>query len=360
MARFEIHEDIRIASSLPVEFYRSAEIFEQLRKKIFPASWQWVGSSDAVKEPGSVFPFRLLEPFLEEPLLISRNISGELNCLSNVCTHRGNLLVNKSGKCTQLRCAYHGRKFSLDGKFESMPGFEGAENFPSPEDHLPQLPIFTFGKFLFTSLRPSIPPVLLFGEVIRRVGHLPFEKFILDSTRSRDYMLEANWALYIDNFLEGLHIPFVHPGLNASMDLSQHRIELFPWSVLQVSIGKSNEPVFDLPADHPDKELQVAAYSFWLFPNTMLVFYPWGLNIKTLHPVSTDKTRVRSLTYIWRPEVLAKQKKLAVENMETEDQVMVQNVQNGIRGELFRQGRYAPVLEKGVHHFHRMLAALIS
>ncbi|TMH07471.1 MAG: hypothetical protein E6H79_04690, partial [Betaproteobacteria bacterium] len=35
-----------------------------------------------------------------------------------------------------------------------------------------------------------------------------------------------NWALYVENYLEGLHIPFVHPGLTKTLDLGNYRYEL--------------------------------------------------------------------------------------------------------------------------------------
>ena len=44
----------------------------------------------------------------------------------------------------------------------------------------------------------------------KRVGWMPIEKFQFDSQSSKDYFVNANWALYCDNYLEGFHIPFVH------------------------------------------------------------------------------------------------------------------------------------------------------
>jgi choline monooxygenase len=68
--------------------------------------------------------FHLAAGFLDEPVLLAKN-GADLSCLSNVCTHRGNILVEESCSANLIRCGYHGRRFSLEGKFLSMPEFEG-------------------------------------------------------------------------------------------------------------------------------------------------------------------------------------------------------------------------------------------
>ena len=109
-----------------------------------------------VKETGDAYPFTLLENYLNEPLLLTKNKEGEMHCLSNVCTHRGNLVVYEPCKFNQLKCRYHGSLFSLDGKFISMPEFKEVENFPTEDDNLHELPLFKWGNLLFTSLNQSI------------------------------------------------------------------------------------------------------------------------------------------------------------------------------------------------------------
>lgn len=51
---------------------------------------------------------------------------------------------------------------------------------------------------------------------------------------------------------------------------------------------------------------RVAAYYWWLFPNTMLNFYPWGLSVNVVRPLGVDRTKVSFLTYVWREELVDK------------------------------------------------------
>ena len=93
MRRFVIDPNIARARTIATEVYTSAAIYEEAKEKIFASSWQFIGHTDRVAEPGSVWLFMLLNDYLSEPLLLSRDKTGAVHCLSNVCTHRGNLLA---------------------------------------------------------------------------------------------------------------------------------------------------------------------------------------------------------------------------------------------------------------------------
>src|SRR2546421_10724688 len=91
-----IDDDIRRARTLPAAFYRDPAVFERVRERVFARSWQLVDGAERAAGPGSVLPFAFLEGCVDEPLLLARDGGGALHGLSNVCTHRGNLLCTKS------------------------------------------------------------------------------------------------------------------------------------------------------------------------------------------------------------------------------------------------------------------------
>ena len=165
MVRFPVDPNIALAQTISKEVYTSAAVLEDAKEMIFAPSWQYIGDEGLVLSPGSVHPFTLLEGYLNEPLLLTRDKESGLRCLSNVCTHRGNLVAYEPCKSSQLRCKYHGRVFGLDGKFQFMPEFKEVENFPTEADDLKQLPVFQWGTLLFASLAPRFSAELFFGEM---------------------------------------------------------------------------------------------------------------------------------------------------------------------------------------------------
>jgi choline monooxygenase len=355
-APIQIDPDIRRASSLPARVYSSPELYELQKDRVFARSWQWAGDADRVKAPGHVLPFTLLEGCLDEPLVLVSDESATVRCLSNVCTHRGALVVEGEGHLKTLRCRYHGRRFAMDGSFASMPEFDGAEGFPSPADDLPKLPLERWGPLLFTAISPSVPFADWIAPVEKRVGWMPLAEFRRDPTTSRDYLIHANWALYCDNYLEEFHIPYVHQGLSEQLDYGSYYTELYPHGSLQMGLARTGESVFDLPKDHPDFGKRVAAFYFWLFPNVMLNFYPWGMSLNVIAPLAVARTRVSFISYVWKESLRSSGVGGDLHKVEMEDEEVVESVQRGVSSRLYDRGRYSPRRETGTHHFHALLA----
>ena len=355
-----IDPNIAIAHTLPVDFYLRDDFYLQSKEKIFARTWQLVGDIDQVKDPGWVTPVNLLEQFINEPLILAKDKEHKIHCLSNVCTHRGNLVIEKPCQVHDLRCKYHGRRFHLNGKFSSMPEFKEVQNFPTEADSLTALPLFNWGKWLFTSLQVAQPAEEFFKEMIERTRWMPFDQFFFRPDLSKDYLVDANWALYCENYLEGFHIPFVHAGLNAMIDYGNYSVELFRFSSLQVGIAKEGELTFDLPTTSPDYGKRVASYYFWVFPNMMFNFYPWGLSINIINPVGVGRTKVKFLSYVLDESKLRQGAGADLHRIELEDEDIVQNVQKGIRSRFYKFGRYSVTREMGTHHFHRLIAEFMN
>lgn len=346
MKIFDINPDICRAETLASEFYTDARYFDESKEKIFARSWQLVAVTDEID---NLKPHTILENFLDEPVLLSRAKDG-FHCLSNVCTHRGKILVEKDCQANLIRCGYHGRRFSLDGKFLSMPEFEKVENFPSEKDNLPEIPFGVWEKFLFASVNPIAPLDAFLTEMREKTQVLNLEN--LRFVARRDYEVKAHWTLYCENYLEGFHIPFVHQSLNEAIDFGSYRTETFRFSSLQTGIAKTDESIFDLPAE----DEKIAAFYFFIFPNLMFNFYPWGLSVNIVKPVKPDLTLVSYLTFVADEAKLEKGAGADLNRVELEDQRVVESVQKGIRSRFYSTGRYSPTREQGTHHLHRLIA----
>ncbi len=356
----DIDCDIRAAATLPARVYSDPTYFALQQQRVFTRSWQFAADSARVKTPGHVLPFTLLDGCLGEPLVITSDENAELRCMSNVCTHRGALVVEGEGHLKSLRCRYHGRRFALDGSFVSMPEFEDTRNFPTEADSLPQVALEKWGPLLFASLSPSVSFADWIAPVSERVSWMPLDEFRRDAKTSRDYLIGANWALYCDNYLEEFHIPYVHAGLAEQLDYNSYHTEVFDRGSLQMGIARPGEPVFDLPHNHPDHGKRVAAFYFWLFPNLMLNFYPWGLSANIVSPLGPARTRVSFISYVWNESLREEGVGGDLHKVEMEDEEVVESVQRGVSSRLYNRGRFSARREVGTHHFQHLLARYMN
>ena len=342
---YAIDPDITVAATLESRFYRDEAAFAAARERVFARTWQWIGDLADVMAPESLSPRTMLPGCLDEPLLLARDAQGALRCLSNVCTHRGNILVKTPCQAKQIRCGYHSRRFDLAGRMIFMPEFKEARNFPSPSDDLPAVPFGDWAGLGFASVEPVAPLADFIGDMTRRLAALPTDRMRHDAGRSRDYVVHAHWALYVENYLEGFHIPFVHPGLNQVVDYGAYASELFRYSNVQVAQTKDGEP---------------AAQYWWIFPNLMLNFYPWGLSLNLVQPEALERTRVAFRSYVLDSSKLDAGAGAGLDRVEEEDEAIVEAVQHGVRSRFYTRGRYSPTRERGLHHFHRLLCEFLK
>jgi len=352
-----LNKNINQSSTLDANFYSDATAWEMVKEKVFAKSWNFIGDENELfNGTNNLYPFNYIENYLHEPLILSKGENDVLKCLSNVCTHRGFQLVDHPKQAKKISCQYHGRRFGLDGKMEFMPEFKEAEDFPRPCDHLHELQIKKWNQFLFTSLEPSFDFQKVLDTMNEKVGLLPIKEFRYAPEFSQDYLVHANWALYCDNFLEGFHIPFVHGGLNKLLDYGKYSTTCYEHCNLQIGYSDSGVECFKLPKNHPDYGENITAFYYWLFPNMMFNFYPWGLSINVVKPIKTDLTRVSFICYIYDEKIFEQMDAAALtDKVEREDEFVVEAVHKGLQSRFYKNGRFSPTREKGVHQFHCML-----
>ena len=355
-----VDKDICKAETLPAKFYKDQEIFELVRKKIFLKCWHWIGDESLTENKNSVYPLNLYPKFLDEPILITRNQNNNINFFSNVCTHRGNILVKEKGKSKKITCSYHGRRFDNNGIFEFMPEFQKTENFPRECDNLYKFSSFNWKKLLFVGLNPDFEIEKILTKIEERIGFLPLNDLNPDLTLSKDYNINANWALYCDNYLEGFHVPFVHKDLNEVLDYNSYKTEVDEFFNLQIGYGKNEVECFNIPKFHKDYGKNIAAYYYWIFPNLMLNFYPWGISINLVCPESNSKTKILFRSYVFDKTKLNHGASSDLDKVEMEDEEIVQTVQMGIKSSFYNTGRFSPTMERGVHHFHSLISSFLN
>ena len=189
-----VNSNIKKSKTIPSRFYYSKSLFNGIKENLFPKYWQFVCDQSQLNNDGDAFPYEFIENFIKDPLLLV-NDNDTIHSMSNVCTHRGNILVEKPMNLNNgIICRYHGRKFDLCGKFKFMPKCEDVENFPSEDDNLKNIAVKKWKQFYFTSIHPEIEFKDLIKEMDERVGWMPIENFIFSKERSKE--IKQPWRCF--------------------------------------------------------------------------------------------------------------------------------------------------------------------
>ena len=248
----------------------------------------------------------------------------------------------------------------MSGEFKSAPGFKEALNFPLKEDNLTLLPVINSNDFIFTSLNENNIFNNIFNQMNEKLDWYPFDKLNYCEKSSKEYIIDAHWALYCENYLEGFHVPYVHEGLNDNIDFSSYKTELLDNGVLQYTYSSSDRNTFNNINGAPKSLHNIYAYYYWFFPNIMFNYYSWGLSINIIEPINKEKTKIKFLSYPIKGKAQPKNSNSSIEKVELEDQKVVINVQKGIKSQAYEKGRYSTKHELGVHYFHQLLSRYLS
>jgi choline monooxygenase len=115
-----------------------------------------------------------------------------------------------------------------------------------------------------------------------------------------------------------------------------------------------------LPKNSKDYGKKIAAYYFWVFPNLMLNFYPWGLSVNIITPISLNQTKIQFKSYVWDESKLNSGAGADLHKVELEDEKVVEQVQKGVISRFYEYSRFSPSMEKGVHHFHTLISRFLN
>jgi choline monooxygenase len=365
-----IDEGAARSGTLPADWYTSRELFELERKHLFRRVWQHVGRTEQVEHPGQFFTCEVAN----EQVVVVRDGQGTLRALSNVCLHRGGPVAMEDGKRKAFQCPYHGWTYELDGRVRGTQGMETAEDFEPDTMRLPEFRVATWGPTVWVTLEDDVPPLdEWLGDITPRAKNYSLEQ--LEYVGGRKWTIPCNWKLYVDNYMEGYHIPFIHPGLQQALHGSIYTYKLGTWSNEQYGAEPhprgpgsrvagmlgSSQAFRSLmpPMDGLDEEERAGYYFFWQFPTNTLNFMPDGFLMFTIRPADVELTEC---TFSWwmppAKDLTDKLLQAAVVNfghvVNMEDLEICMHVQKGMRSSVYRQGRYNADSEVCLHHFHRL------
>ena len=346
------------AETLESRWYLDPAALVLERERIFARTWQFAGALAGVANPGDYFTTEIGG----EPVLVTRDAEGKLRAFYNVCRHRAGVVALGHGNCKMFRCAYHGWTYGLDGALRVTPEFAGVENFDKASFGLREVEVDTFGPFAFVRLEPggaSLTETL--GKIPAETAALPLASMAF--YKRHVYELDCNWKVYVDNYLEGYHIPIAHPGLFKEIDYRAYRVECERfYSKQHAPIRAKGDSIYKR---HLDAGALPQALYYWVFPNMMWNFYPDNLQINLIMPLSATRTATIFDWYLLDPHRPGAAEDFAAsfafsDNVQQEDIRLCTQVQRGLGSRSYRAGRYSVEREGGVHHFHSLYAELMG
>ena len=335
-------EALERASALAARFYTEPAVAELERERVFARSWQLAAHAGELAGAGD----HVVCTVAGVPVLIVHGADGVLRAFHNVCRHRAGPLATASGRgATTLRCRYHGWTYSLEGRLRAAPEMDGAAGFDPGSIVLAPAAVREWQGLVFVAVAAEAPPFeAVLGGIAERIA--PIELTAMSFYRRVEYEVGCNWKVYVDNYLEGYHLPHVHPGLSKVLDYRAYSTELAEWWSLQHSPLRDARDVYG----------EGSAWYFFVYPNLMLNIMPGRLQTNLVTPLGLDRCRVVfDYFYSAGGVALAEEDQRFSDEIQREDIAICERVQQGLLSRSYVPGRLSPRRESGVWHFRNLL-----
>jgi len=253
--------------------YTDPGVFARECRDIFWASWQLIGPASRLAEPGAYVAVEIAGA----KVFAIRGKDGVLRAFRNVCRHRGaRLLAEGEGRCNVIRCQYHNWAYDLDGRLTRAPWFGEDPEFDMADWPLEPVSVEVWRGLVFVAVAPAEPLAAQLGATLPELADEPIETF--RCVAERQLVFDANWKTYTDNFVEGYHIPGIHPAFFQAIDF-----EAFE-TTAHDNLVRMTAP--------PREGLFYRGKWLWMWPNWTLSLFNGGMNTSRINPIGPDRTEL--------------------------------------------------------------------
>lgn len=304
------------------DIFTNEALFELEMKHIFESNWVYLAHESQIPENNDYYT-----TFIgRQPVVVTRDKTGELHAVINACAHRGALLCRrKHGNKGGFTCPFHGWTFSNTGKLLKVKDEKTTQyppQFAKNGSHdLKRVPRFeSYRGFLFGSLKEDVAPLQDYlGEtkviIDQIVDQAPNGLEVLRGNSS--YIYDGNWKLQMENGCDGYHVSSVHWNYAATMGRRKEEgtkaVDANGWSRSVAGVyGFENghillwtntmnpqvRPVYGHRAEiaarvGPEKAAFIVnqTRNLCLYPNVFLMDQ-FSTQIRVARPISVDKTEV--------------------------------------------------------------------
>lgn len=360
-------------AALPNDVYTDSRTMAAETRAVLCQAWMAVAFDADVPRPGTVFPIDVADT----PLLAVRDRAGVVRIFHNVCRHRGMKLVVEPGRTGRvIRCPYHSWCYRLDGKLDRTPHVGGvgtdthADIDPAMLGLMEVRSAVWFGT-IFVDLSGQAPTfeTAMSGLMGRwsAFDGATFHSGGDDSTF--DMVLNANWKLAVENYLESYHLPSIHPALNSYSRIEDHEL-LVGDDGFAGQISVVYRPTLDADGrGFPrvgglDESWQTRGEYVALYPNLLLGLHSDHWFTILLLPDGPERTQERIRLGYFSDDAANGVDHAALREANTrlwqvvfaEDIGPIERMQAGRHSPAFDGGILTPVLETTTRDFHAWLA----
>ncbi len=304
------------------DIFTNPDLFDLEMEHIFEGNWVYLAHESQIPNPNDYYTTSIGR----QPVVITRDKTGKLHAVINVCAHRGAMLCRrKHGNKVSFTCPFHGWTFSNTGKLLKVKDEKTTQYPPQfakngSHDLTPVARFESYRGFLFGSLKADVAPLEDYlGEtrviIDQIVDQAPEGLEVVRGNST--YIYDGNWKLQMENGCDGYHVSSVHWNYAATAGRRNEdgtkAVDVNGWSksiagvygfdnghilLWTTTMNPEVRPVYNHRDEitarvGPEKAGFIVnqTRNLCLYPNVFLMDQ-FSTQIRVVRPISVDKTEV--------------------------------------------------------------------
>ena len=227
---------------ISIERYTTRDWHRREVERLWKRVWQFACREEHIPEPGDYIVYDIAEL----SFVVVRTQTGEIKAYPNACLHRGRKLKDYDGHCEQMRCAFHGFTWALDGRLAHVPA---AWDFPHvdqrPDDfNLPEVQVGTWAGFVFINPDPDAEPLADFlGGFPEHMAIWDLEHRYVEAHIRK--VIRANWKITQEAFCEAYHVGATHPQILPYLGDTNSQVDVWDQYSRVITPGGTPSPLLN-------------------------------------------------------------------------------------------------------------------
>ncbi len=232
----------------PVARYTTREWHEVEKEKLWSRVWQYACRVDEISEIGDYYIYEIVG----KSYVVMRSAEDEIKAYPNACLHRGRQLKDYDGRCSEIRCAFHGFAWKLDGELKEIPANWDFPHVEGESFQLPEIKVGIWSGFVFINPDPDAEPLEDFiGELDDHFKEWDLERRYKEAHVAK--VIHANWKIAQEAFCEAYHVVATHPQIMGYLGDTNSQVDVWDNFARVISPGGTTSPLLKYELSEDDK-----------------------------------------------------------------------------------------------------------
>lgn len=236
------------SEDVSIERYTTREWHEIEKERLWSRVWQYACRTDEIAEVGDYYIYEIVG----RSYLVVRTAPDEIKAYPNACLHRGRKLKDYDGRCSEIRCAFHGFAWALDGELKDVPANWDFPHVEAESFSLPECAVGEWAGFVFINPDPNAEPL---ADYVAELDE-QFQVWDLGNRYKEAHVakvIACNWKIAQEAFCEAFHVNATHPQIMGYLGDTNSQVDVWENISRVISPGGTPSPLLDYDVSENDR-----------------------------------------------------------------------------------------------------------